>query len=225
MTGRATVSRARTIQLASGATLVALSLVLAHDLVYLARFGSAYGEALVHSGHGLGWSRAVAVVVALGVALAVAAGVQLLRLGRKASRAGEPHQAHLETRVLATLWLQTAWWLAAATLVLLTIQENAERSMIGLPAPGLALLATPEYAWGWAIAIAVAGVVAFVAALLRWRREMLLARIRAARSVHVRAATPLRRPGLGHAIRPRHLGRVHGLRAPPTTRLARTALA
>ena len=39
-------------------------LVLAHDLVYLARYGSRYGEALIHSGHGDAWRAAAASSIA-----------------------------------------------------------------------------------------------------------------------------------------------------------------
>jgi len=225
MRGRASVSRTGVVQFASSATLVAMSLVLSHELVYLARYGSAYGEALVHSGHGVGWSRAVAVVVALGLLLALAGAGQLVRLARAAAAARPQRPGRPAVRVLASRWLRAWGYLSAATLALLTIQENAERAATGLAAPGLGLLATPEYAWGWAIAIAVAAVVSLVAVLFAWRRDVLLARIRATRRGIVRSATPVLRPRLPHAPRRRHLGRSHGLRAPPSPAIARPALA
>ena len=45
--------------LAALAGLQLVALVLAHDLTFLARYGSRFGEALAHAGHGETWSAAV----------------------------------------------------------------------------------------------------------------------------------------------------------------------
>ncbi len=45
--------------------------MLAHELIFLARFGSRYNEALVHAGHGETWSGAVMTTLALAIGLVV----------------------------------------------------------------------------------------------------------------------------------------------------------
>ena len=40
----------------------AAAIVGAHDVLFLVRYGSAYGEALAHAGHDGTWTRAVVVV-------------------------------------------------------------------------------------------------------------------------------------------------------------------
>ena len=50
------------------AVVVAATLALAHDLTFLARYGSIYGEALAHAGHGQAWTNAALVYVGLMIA-------------------------------------------------------------------------------------------------------------------------------------------------------------
>lgn len=101
--------------------------------------------------------------------------------------------------------------------VLISIQENIERAAIGQAMPGLGILLTPEFAGGLWITLAVGLAVGLVAALFDWRRQVLLARLRAARPSLPRGATARpRRPGL--AVLPpvqSILGRRSALRAPP----------
>jgi hypothetical protein len=205
----------------AGIELVAL--VLAHQLVYLARYGSRYGEELAHSGHGGTWAAAVESSVVLALLLAIAGVLRLARLGwllRKSRQpAPAPATASMPLTSLLRAWRDAATWLLPLTAGLLTIQENIERWSIHQPLPGPAVLLTPEYAGGLWIAIGVTIAVAFVVALFRWRREILLARLRAARRAVPRtvAATP-RRSGLD-VLPPADslLGRRSALRAPPAT--------
>src|SRR5262249_4353300 len=101
-------------------------------------------------------------------------------------------------------------------LVLLTTQENVERAAIGEAMPGPGVLLSPEYAGGAWIALAVALAVSLVAALFAWRREVLLACLRAARATlpRIRASVPRR---VTHLLAPVEsvLGRRSALRAPP----------
>lgn len=53
-------------------SLVVVSVVLSHQLVYLARYGSRYNEALVHGGHGKTWTSAAIASLVLGIALVIA---------------------------------------------------------------------------------------------------------------------------------------------------------
>jgi hypothetical protein len=204
-----------------------VTLVLAHELVFLARYGSDYGVALIYSGHGEAWQQSVSFVLLLGCVLLVAALLRLHQLGlrvralaRPARRAGRPPgREDLHYRPLLWTWLQTTAWLAPCVAILLTIQENAERAAVGLPTPGLWLLGSPDYPAGAWIVLAVSAVVALVASLYRWRRDRLVARLRAAR---LRFARAPRLPRLVHRRIPRgsRLARRLGLRAPPEPTLA-----
>jgi hypothetical protein len=210
----------RTMALAAAVGLQLVALVLAHELVFLARYGSIYNEALVHAGHGQLWSGAVATTVALAGALAALAALQLIRLGvlaRGRAPLARPPRGALERRSLARAWLRIALPMALLTVTLLTAQENVERAAIGQAAPGVGVLLSPEYAGGLWISIAVAFAVALVVALFTWHRRALLARLRGPRMAQQRAdhsAVP--RPGI--TVRPPAdslLGRRSALRAPP----------
>ncbi|HYK95169.1 MAG TPA: hypothetical protein VE011_04765 [Candidatus Dormibacteraeota bacterium] len=196
-----------------------VALVLAHDLVFLARYGSKYNEELVHVGHGGTWAAAVQTTLALGALLAAAGIFRLVRLrlhlrGRTTSAA---RPGSLPVRSLLAGWFRAALLLAPTTAALLTIQENVERWAIGQRFPGPGVLLTPEYAGGLWIALLVAVAVALVVALFRWRRETLLARLRAAQRRPARAAADQTRH-TGIEVQPPAeslLGRRSALRAPP----------
>ena len=193
-----------------------VAVVLAHDLVFLVRFGSRYGEALVHSGHGETWSTAVGTILAIAAALVMAGVVRLAQLGILIRAAGASKGA-LDLRQLLRLWLRLGPRIALVSVVLLTVQENLERSTIGGSMPGPGILLSPEYPFALWIAIAVGLLVGLVAALYEWRRRALIERLRAARLAlprHTSAAEP--RP-FGVRRRPvvSVLGRRSGLRAPP----------
>ena len=198
-------------------------LVLAHDLVYLARYGSRYGEALIHAGHGDGWRAAVASSLVLGSVAALVAAARLAQLH------GQVHRAHaasahsrLEPGSLLRTWLRIGPALGLSTVALLTIQENLEQAAIQGSTAGLGILLTPAYAGGLWIALAVGLVVGAVVALVAWRFRILEARLRAARDheTHPRAAAS-RRPATA-VDRPATsiLGRRSALRAPPVARPA-----
>ena len=196
-----------------------VALVLAHELVFLARYGSRYGEELVHSGHGGTWSSAVVTSLILGVVLAIVGVTRLVHMrfrlrGRTAvgRRAGS-----LDLGSLFQTWRRTSPSLALSTAAILSIQENVERAAIGRPMPGPAILVTPEYAGGLWIALAVGLAVGLVVALFQWRRARLLSSLHASRLRMPRATTTtVRRSGI-ILRRPAEsvLGRRSALRAPP----------
>jgi hypothetical protein len=196
-----------------------VALVLAHDLVFLARYGSRYNEELVHSGHAGTWAAAAETSLVLGAVLAAAGIFRLvrLRLLLRGRRTGAEHTGSLPVRSLFAAWRRAAILIAPTTVALLTIQENIERWAIGERLPGPAVLLTPEYAGGLWITLAVGLAIAFVVALFRWRRETLLARIRAAQRRQLRSTTnDVRHTGV--EINPPAdslLGRRSALRAPP----------
>lgn len=204
---------------AVAAALQLVALVLAHELVYLARYGSLYGEALVHSGHGNAWGAAVTASLLIAGGLALIAAFRLARLGYLVRRRGvavQPTAGALGPGSLLRAYLRIAPRLVVLSLALLSGQENLERALIGQTMPGAGVLLTPEYAGGLWITIAVGLAVALVAALFEWRRQVLLAKLRASRQGTARPLE-VRQPRPAAVERPVEslLGRRSALRAPP----------
>ena len=203
------------------AALQVIAIVLAHELVFLARYGSRYNEALVHGGHGESWSAAVTTSLAIALALLALGAFRITHLGllvrRRGATAG-PDAGFLAPRPLLRAWLRIAPRTAVLSVVFLTIQENVERAAIGQAAPGPGLLLSPEYAGGLWITIAVGLSVSLVAALFEWRRSVLLARLRASRVRPPRETeTVVRRPSVFDRLPVESLqGRRSALRAPPS---------
>ncbi|HLX35126.1 MAG TPA: hypothetical protein VKR30_07780 [Candidatus Limnocylindrales bacterium] len=217
---------ARTGRLLTAVGAVLGSLVLAHSIVFLVRYGSAYGEELAHNGHDLAWSIAVWASIVLGVGLALAGAIQLVRLARAANRTASiapkrsPTAAEigrLDPRAFVRSWLRIGGGLAIAVAILLTTQENIERAGVGLTVPGVGLLVSPEYPWAVPIVVGVGLAVGFVLALFRWRRGVLVARLAAARRAALVGRTSALRPRIPW-VEPRHAAIVaHQIagRAPP----------
>jgi hypothetical protein len=212
----------RPVRIATATALQLLALVLAHELVFLARYGSRFGEALVHSGHGEAWSAAVITSAGLAIGLAAAGFLRLARLGLLVRRRGRVRVDRAAARSLSPRGLLRGWFVLALRMailgaVLLTLQENVERWAIGQAAPGPGILLSVEYPNALLITIAVAFAVSLVAALFEWRRRILEERLRAARAPLPRAIeSTSARPGA--LVRPRFesiLGRRSALRAPP----------
>jgi hypothetical protein len=198
-----------------------VALVLAHDLAFLARYGSAFGEALAHAGHGPAWTGAAAGSVAIGAGLLVAALLGLRRLRgiaeqlRASGTSSEPCR-----RAFLRSWAISSARLAFTTTLLLTIQENLERVSGGVAGPNVGLLMSAEYRWALLIVIGVAIAVSFVAALVAWRRAVLVSRIRAARRRPIRASI-VPRPAVEAVRRPFAVVRGRWpVRAPPLLRNA-----
>lgn len=213
--------RARTFGLVAAAVVVQLAvLALAHDLVYLARYGSRYGEALVHAGHGEGWRTAVLTSIALGGVVAAVAVARLVWLHVQLRRTrAAPSAGGLDGRALLRTWLLAGPTLAITTAALLTAQENLERSAMRGPSAGIVILLSPEYAGGLWIALAVGLVVGFVVALVAWRIRVLSERLEAARHRrrYVRVGSVNRPRWLVDRPATSILGRRSALRAPPAT--------
>jgi hypothetical protein len=211
----------RLTRFATAAVLQLAALVLAHQLVYMARYGSRFGEALVHSGHGEAWTAAVITSLVLVAGLAAVAGVRLIRLGVRVRRVAGAIQASypetLDHGALVAAWLRLAPRMVALSLVLLTVQENVEHVAAGLGQPGPGVLLSQEYAGGAWITIAVALLVSLAAALFEWRHRVLLARLRAARArlPRARALAPMQPRVAERRPVESLLGRRSALRAPP----------
>jgi hypothetical protein len=213
----------RIARVATAAALQLVALVLAHELVFLARFGSRFGEALAHSGHGAAWTAAVVSSIGLGFALFVAGLVRLARLGLLANRRGRVHLDRAAARSLSPGsllrgWVRLAPRIAMLGVVLLTLQENLERWATGQVVPGVGILVSQEYPDALWITVAVAFAVSLIAALFEWRRRVLVARVRAARPALPRTteSAPARSGVLVRPAVESVLGRRSALRAPPT---------
>jgi len=182
----ATMASAR--RLLSFVAMTSVALVVAHNFVFLLAYGAGFDEALAHTGHDGTWGTAVAVVLAAALGLLGLGAWRLYRLGVVA-RSLTATEGRLRpepkafARQLVGLWLR----LAGATTLLFVVQENLEHQHAGLELPGLSVLGSAEYPDATFVIAAIALAVAFVVSLFRWRRDVLVARITAARGPRFRA--------------------------------------
>jgi hypothetical protein len=204
------------------AAVAAFALVLAHQAVFLVRYGSIYGEALAHTGHGQAWSDAIAIFIGGGLLLLGAAVAGLVRLGRQLDRHSRAAGPRAKLRPLAARWLRNSIGLTVAVLVLLTVQENLEHAATGFGMPGPGILLAPDYPFAVAIVALIATAIAFVASLLSWRHDALVARIRAQAPTTRRIPIAPTHPTAAAPVpsRTSTLARRLGRRAPPVLRLA-----
>lgn len=204
--------------------LAAVAFVLAHDLVFLLTDTGTYGLALARTGHGEQWAGTVILVAALALALAVLGAIRLISLSRLA---GELDAGDITVRAGA-IWdlaghLVRAWLtILPVALVLFVGVENVEHLSVGLPAPGLSVLGSSQYHSVFAVFALVSLLAALVDALYQWRRDLLVARIEAARDRLRHRAALVARHDLPRVDR-RHasiIGNGISVRAPPQRALA-----
>src|SRR6202142_1196238 len=164
--------------------LAAVAFVLGHDLVFLLTDGGAYGIALARTGHGDQWTGTVILGAALALGLTVLGAIRLFSLTRLAREldAGEltARGGRLSDLVghLVRAWLV----ILPIALVLFVVVENVEHLSVGLAAPGLSVLGSSEYHSVIGVFLVVSLLAALVESLYRWRRDVLVARIEAARA-------------------------------------------
>lgn len=197
--------------------LVLATLALAHQLIYVVAHGTGDGfrEAMTAAGHDGYWSSfLLAVAVVCGALLAVAL-TQLRRLTTLASAARvggitvRDQSPGTLVAIVVPLWAKVA---LLATLAFLA-QENVEVATVGRAMPGLGAI-LGEHDVALPIITGVALLVALVRGLVRWRRDVLIARLLVARprtTVRIAlrpAITALVGPGIDGARR-------NGVRAPP----------
>lgn len=195
------------------------ALALSHELIYLLAhgFGEGYARAMQEGGHDRYWTSFVLIVLVVTGVLSVVAVSQWRRLHRLAA---DVHAGTVRLKaggldrfleLLGPLWLRVSVGTIAAYL----LQENVETASIGAPLPGLGVLGG-EHAIALPVLLAISLAVAAVGALVGWRREVLLARIRAAARRRFRAPAAVLRPALV-VDRPasRLEERRNGVRAPP----------
>jgi uncharacterized membrane protein len=166
------------------AALAAVAFVLAHDLVFLLTHGGSYGVALARTGHGDQWTGTVILVVALALTLTILGAVRLVSLSQLAGELDAGGSSVRAGRLSdLAVDLVRAWFLILpVALVLFVLVENLEHISVGLPAPGLSVLGSYQYHSVLTVFAVVSLLAALVDALYRWRRDVLVARIEAART-------------------------------------------
>ena len=199
------------------AVLVLASLAVAHELIYLGAHGTgdAYRLAMTETGHDGYWSN---FVIGVGVVSTILLGVgitQLRRVARLASASGagtlrvrDESIGHL-ARLVLPLWGRVA----TLTAIVFLLQENIETASVGNQMPGLYALAG-QHGTALPLIVAVSFVVALTRALVRWRRDVLIARMR--RTSPPRQTAPeAPRPVESLLVQSADGVRRNGVRAPP----------
>jgi hypothetical protein len=218
------VTQRRRRDLLALAALSLAALVLGHDLIFLLTYGAGVGVGLQRTGHGLAWLVTMvtaAMVAGTMSALAIRRLVVLSGLARDLER-GLVHvrggsRSELGRRILR-LWAP----ILVIALALFVANENLERAAVGMPLPGVAVLfASPHLPTVLVFALVALFVAAF-AGLYRWRRDVLAARVVAARvrwtegqplALRPRRWADWRRPSI---VGRRLAGRAPPLRVAPT---------
>jgi hypothetical protein len=164
---------------------------VAHDAIYVTRFGigAGYARAMSAHGHDAYWAPVSIVLTALVALVALAALAAYLRLRAEAARAGAVSVVGPSyVGELAGVWLRLFPTVAA----LFAIQENVEHLVVDGHLVGVA----PLVGGGSAVVLPVLAtttfVLAAVGAVVRWRIRVLEARVAAAirqRFAFVRAVT------------------------------------
>lgn len=180
------------------AVLVLATLAISHELIYLIAHGpgDGYRTAMTDGGHDAYWMDFVLVVSLTCGSLLAVASVQLRRLSRQAAAIASgrdrshPHDGGLGSllRLTVPLWGRVA---LLSTLAFLA-QENIETASVGQAMPGLGVIAGQQ-AVALPLFVLVSFGVALVRALVRWRRDVLLARTRGQASAR-RPSRPVLRP-------------------------------
>jgi hypothetical protein len=201
------------------AVLSPLSLVLAHNLVFLLSAGDEAGAVLAATGHDGTWFGAVRMVIAGSALLGLAAAFRIAVLWRTARRLEREtgQLVHPDWRAMRGLLLRTWAGIALVTTLWFVLQENSERLSIGEAAPLLGPLLDGGIGGPLLLIPLISLLTALVGTLLRWGVSVLLARIVAARLSRRRDRAPAIHRPAGRVAHPAALlARSLGLRAPPS---------
>lgn len=191
--------------------------VVGHQTLFLLAGGPGYRSLLQRSGHGPAWDLTALLVAGAAALLTGFALRRLLTLSQQV-RGIRPAPAEASRRPIHLLEAVLRLWalLMIFALLLYVGNENLERLAVGLPLPGIGVIAaaSPVFAL---IALAVA----LVAGLYGWRRDVLVSRLadsrrrwQAPQTSHPRLPWVNRRPGS-------NVGRRQAGRAPPSGAFAR----
>jgi hypothetical protein len=164
------------------AALAPASLVLVHDLSFLAVYGSQFQAVLRATGHDNRWTSTVAVVITVSALLGIVGMARLAELWLQArgleriARRRPTADAIGYLRIILRIWP----WLALLTAVLFLGQENLEQAARGAPLPGIEPLLTRPSVPPMLVLASVTFVLSALGGLLVWGHATLAARIAAA---------------------------------------------
>lgn len=213
---------ARVGVIVQGALTALTALVLAHNLIFLAGYGDQFGDVMARTGHDHGWSVTVAATLLMGLALLAGATWRLHQMRSLARSIGATH-APTEPGRGAFLRRWVGCWIALSLVVaaLFVLQENRELASVGQLPPGIGVLTSAAYPHALLIIAAVAMAVSFVAVLVGWKIELVIARILARQQTGPGGPGAVFKPG-EPIERPRRsiLGGRRAGRAPPITMVA-----
>lgn len=175
-----TLARVRSLGLYAG--LVLATLVVGHHLIYAFAHGAEHDHirATSAAGHDQYWLLFLVAVVGAAIGIMVLAAHELRRLARLA--ASTPRGAIVQdadVRHLLGAWLPLFAKIGVAAVLAFLVQENLELLSVGAGFPGIGVL-TGDHGVAIPVLLVVAAVIALLGALVRWRRDILLARIRRA---------------------------------------------
>ena len=173
------------------AFLIAVAFALGHQITYVVEYGSNAGSALARSGHDLQWTVSVASIALLAILLVALAARELHRLSGQARGLTDAGSRRSSLAALVADTIPLALAILVASLISFVIVENLEYAAAGLASPGLTLLLSPEHQVTLIVFELVSLAVAFVAALYRWRRSVLVELIERARSMFLGRRAPL----------------------------------
>jgi hypothetical protein len=208
------LARLRSIGLFAG--LVLATLVVGHHLIYLIAHTAEHDHirATSAAGHDPYWAIFLVAVVGAAIGIIALAVHELRRLARVA--ASTPSGALVRDADVGHLvgaWLPLFAKLGVATTLVFLAQENLELVSVGAGFPGIGVL-TGDHGVAIPVILVVAAVISLAGALVGWRRDFLLARIRRA-SPPRPAATPVWFVADVHPLVSADDGGSNGTRAPP----------
>lgn len=210
---------------AAVAALALAALAAGHELVYLVSHGpgAGYASAMREGGHDRYWTSFVLTVLAVTAGLVGVVATQLRRLRRLAATASVAGADVTDGGVRRLLDLLGALWVRVALITSIgyVVQENVEGASAGATLPGLGVVGG-EHIVALPILMLVSLVVAAVGALVGWRREVLLARLRARTAFRPRRAGAIRLSIAAELPHPPAEPRRNGVRAPPAMALQTT---
>lgn len=212
--------RASSVAVLAGLTLAGLA--LGHEMTYLLAHGThGFTAAMTERGHDRYWASFVTIVVLVIGILATIAAIQLRRLRRLADLMHSNRNVEVSDlsamrlfQLFALLWLRVS----IAVLLAYFAQENAEVSAIGVPLPLLGVFGGEHWV-ALPILILASGLVSMIGALVRWRREVLLRKLRLAQAFR-RPALARQPPSVVEQPKSVLSARRNGVRAPPRAVIA-----
>jgi hypothetical protein len=213
-------------------TLLPISLLLGHDVVFAAQFGvgDELRRAMTGGGHDGYWMAFSVVITVLVAGLVAREGLRAARLQHRLHRLGGGRSTNVRGAARGHGYraeFRSIWpLLFVATAVGFTIMENLEHIATGQSPHGLGSLIGTEHPMAVPILAIVSAFIAAVGALIRWRIRIL--ELRVANAAHrprlrgPRALTPAREwVAIGaHRLAAWYLVRLDAGRAPPVPGIA-----